>query len=226
MNNSAKISWAALAVGVAMLFSGATLVRKGAVATTAAPSSASAPVAERAGADPAAMARRMWAPKVLPYLETHATDLAPLLAALDSDPAAAGKRYGHRARGEDAAWNFIVRGQGVVLSAQTAALTPTLQIDTNQDGKADIELQCGPIFYGTALRDALDFVSFGTFDNQISYGEFATALNDLAHAGAIREACAGAAPGRALNLLGAFSHDKTAALPALMAVRVEWRGAP
>ena len=38
------------------------------------------------------------------------------------------------------------------------------------DGKpTTVVLQIGPVIFGTALRDALPFIAFGDFVNQIDY---------------------------------------------------------
>ena len=38
-------------------------------------------------------------------------------------------------------------------------------------------MQIGPAMRGTAIRDALDFVSFGDFTNQIDFARFGKAFN-------------------------------------------------
>ena len=40
------------------------------------------------------------------------------------------------------------------------------------------DLQIGPVIRGTALRDALDFIRFTDFVNQLEFAGVATALND------------------------------------------------
>ena len=45
------------------------------------------------------------------------------------------------------------------------------------DGTADIVIQVGPIFKGTAIRDFLDFVKFEDFTNQVDFAKLANELN-------------------------------------------------
>jgi predicted lipoprotein len=45
------------------------------------------------------------------------------------------------------------------------------------DGVADLVIQVGPIFKGTAIRDFLDFVKFEDFTNQVDFAKLANELN-------------------------------------------------
>ena len=51
-------------------------------------------------------------------------------------------------------------------------------------------MQIGPAMRGTALRDALDFVSFNDFNNQIDYAQFGKAFNSYACKHALSQAAA------------------------------------
>jgi predicted lipoprotein len=43
-----------------------------------------------------------------------------------------------------------------------------------------VVLQIGPVVVGTALRDSLPFVSFGSFVNQLEFAQVSRSLNDKA----------------------------------------------
>lgn len=218
MTNHAYLAGIAL-LATAALFGTATVVKHppgGAKLAATAPGSAPA-----SAADPKAMAQAMWTERALPYLRDKAAPFDDLRAAIAADAEQAGAKYGYRARGAGLAWHYVATVAGTVLEADTAAVFPVLRVDTDADGQADAELQCGPIFANTSLRDALPFVSFATFDNQIAWGEFGVALNDLAHANAGRPACAGAAPGKPLTVLATFTRDRGGRLPLLTPVLLE-----
>jgi predicted lipoprotein len=167
------------------------------------------------------MARAMWAERALPYLRDKAAPFDDLRAAIAADAEQAGAKYGYRARGAGLAWHYVATVAGTVLQADTGAVFPVLRLDTDADGQPDAELQCGPIFENTSLRDALPFVSFATFDNQVAWGEFGVALNDLAYANAGRAACAGVAPGKAVKVLATFTRERGGRLPLLTPVLLE-----
>jgi len=45
------------------------------------------------------------------------------------------------------------------------------------DNTADISLQIGPVVRGTSLRDALPFITFNQFINQLEYANVSNALH-------------------------------------------------
>ena len=123
----------------------------------------------------------IWASRVLPLVHDHAADAATVLAALAQNPDAAGKRYGHRSKAEDGPWNFVVHGEGTIKTAETRLRHATLDLDV---GGHDLVVQIGPVIFGTALRDALPFVSFDQVVNQIQFAQISRELNDRATAAA------------------------------------------
>jgi predicted lipoprotein len=215
---------AAGALLLAAIFGSGTLVKKGSELRV--PAGHDVPVADaNATPDATAQARALWETKILPYLDAKAVDFATLQAAIARDPASAGARYGQRAAGDDAGWTFATKLTGSVQRLALDAVIPVLYVDADGDGKADAVVQCGPVFEGSTLRDRLDFISFATYDSQIAYGEFGTALNDLAYATASRDGCAGAATGRTLTVLGTFRPGKPGEPIVLTPARMAWSGA-
>lgn len=223
MNRTAQMASAAGALLLAAIFGSGTLVKKGSEPRVFADRDVPAADAN-AAPDATAQARALWETKVLPYLDAKAVDFATLQAAILRDPAAAGARYGHHAAGDDAGWTFVTRLTGSVQRVALDALIPVLYVDADGDGKADAVIQCGPVFEGSTLRDRLDFISFATYDSQVAYGEFGTALNDLAYATATRDGCADAATGRTLTVLGTFSQPKLGEPIVLTPARLAWSG--
>ncbi len=71
--------------------------------------------------------------------------------------------------------------EGVVLDVDTSSRVGTAAVDLEPaDGRPDVLLMIGPVFRGTALRDALDFIRFTDFTNQIQFAAVGTALNERA----------------------------------------------
>ena len=46
------------------------------------------------------------------------------------------------------------------------------------DGRPDAAVQIGPVIRGTTLRDALPFIQFSQFVNQLQFAQVGNALND------------------------------------------------
>lgn len=150
-----------------------------------------------------ALADEIWTPKVVPFLQEHATDIGVLRTALQAGPDAAGATYGFRPDSEGSPWNFIASGKGKVVSADLASRAAKLDLDTDGDGAADVTVQLGPVMKGTSLRDALSFLVFTDFRDQIEFAKLARALNDKAHDAAALPA--GDPVGQTATFTGAFT---------------------
>lgn len=120
----------------------------------------------------------IWDDPLLVTVRGEATELAELLHALREDEEAASERYGHQV---GSAYSFIVSGQGQVLSVATESRAGLMNVDlAPPDGEADVALAIGPVVSGNALRDALPFISFNDFTNQIEFANVSKALNTRA----------------------------------------------
>jgi predicted lipoprotein len=72
----------------------------------------------------------------------------------------------------------LVKGEGRVLRVDTSSRTGLLLIDAEPyDGRPDAALQIGPVIRGTTLRDALPFIQFSQFVNQLQFAQVGNALN-------------------------------------------------
>ncbi len=149
------------------------------------PGSETASAASATPADDAArmgkIAAEMFTARMLPYVAEQAVDVTTLRSALAGGLEAAGAAHGHRPPSEGSPWNFLVKGQGKVVKADTTSRAAKLELDTDADGAADLVVQLGPVIKGTALRDAADFIVFTDFRDQIEFAKLARSLNDEAH---------------------------------------------
>jgi predicted lipoprotein len=130
----------------------------------------------------------IWDSKVIPTILEQAVELTTVLDALANNPEAAGQKYGHREKGGDYPWNFIVKGEGRIITVNTKSRKGTLTIDVPPyDGKPDATIWIGPIITSYSIRDSLDFISFTSgvgsskvqykFDTQVQFAELSNALN-------------------------------------------------
>jgi predicted lipoprotein len=126
-------------------------------------------------------AREIWDKDVLPTIDAHLVPLDTLRGALAANVDAAGAAHGLRPEGEANPWNFAIRGAGVIVEARTKSRAAKLQVDTDADGAADVTIQLGPIVRGTTLRDAMPFLLFSNFRDQIEFAKLGGGLNAMAH---------------------------------------------
>jgi predicted lipoprotein len=130
--------------------------------------------------DAAAYVDKIWETKALPDFKIRAVDLDALLDAAGDDPDKAGKTYGQRA-GEGNPWTYEIKAEGKVVTVDVASRHGIVTVETTtKSGPRKLDLQIGPVVFGTALRDALPFIHFGDFVNQIQYAQVSRALNDRA----------------------------------------------
>lgn len=169
---------------------------------------------EDADFDPDKMAADLWDSQVLPFLADKAGDLQDILLLVADNPEAAGARFGHREQAE-APWTLAARAEGTIVGAKTDTRAATIDIDIDGDAVADARVQIGPVVRGTALRDILDFVPFGSFTNQIDYAQFGKSLNKLVVETKLGDLPRDDLVGRDVRLLGVFPLDDPQAVPIL-----------
>lgn len=146
----------------------------------------------------------IWQSKVVPTMTEKAADLAAVLTALDADGEAAKKQYSSGDAGGAA--HFIVKGAGRIRSVNASSQNRTIVISLpNYQGQAEVVLQVGPVFRGTSLRDAVGFIQFNQFVNQIQFAEVGNKLNDRVTTAVSKDFDLTAAQGKHLTFYGAFT---------------------
>jgi predicted lipoprotein len=132
------------------------------------------------GGDPIAkLAAESFEAKLLPLIAEKALSVGDLRANIAAGLDTAGTAHGNRGAGVGAAWNFAVKGEGVIISANLTSRARKAEVDTTGDGAPDLTLLLGPVINGTSLRDVAPFYDFGSFRDQIEFAQLARALNDL-----------------------------------------------
>lgn len=151
---------------------------------------------------------QLWDSKVLPAVDKKANDIVTVLDAIAADLDKAGAEYGHRPADEGSPWSFIVKGRAVIKQKNTQSRAGTLTIEVaTASGLVPVTIQIGPVIKGNALRDAMPFVNFQDFTNQIQFAEVGRAFN--AHALTdLGPAIAAVAEGQDIAFTGAFSMNR------------------
>jgi predicted lipoprotein len=157
---------------------------------------------------PEKMAEEIWDSKAMPYLKRKAGALPEIVAAARQSQDEAGRKYGYREKQDGSPWTVVTNFDGQVVTADTASRAATAGVDVDGDGKADATIQIGPAIRGTALRDALDFVSFTSFTNQIEYAQFGKALNTRVDRVLLSTLPRDQLVGRTVKVLGVFPLEK------------------
>lgn len=115
---------------------------------------------------------------LLPHISEKALKIAEFRTKMAAGLDSVGEAYGNRGAGIGVAWNFSIRGEGRIIEAKLDTSARTLDVDTDDDGKADITVQLGPVIRGTALRDVAPFYNFNDFRDQIEFAKLSRAINE------------------------------------------------
>jgi predicted lipoprotein len=142
----------------------------------------------------------IWESKVVPLVNEKSVELATLLAALEADEAATKKQYGSGDNGS----HFLVKGTGRVRRVETASQNRTLALAL-PNHKAEVLIQVGPVFRGTALRDAVGFIQFNQFVNQLQFADVASQLHERVTASVVKNFDLAKAQGQQVWFAGAFT---------------------
>ena len=159
--------------------------------------------AEKAAAEfnPAQFAEKFWTNQLLRSLnQTVKADV--LLAAIQSDPAAAKKKFS-RTIGFSGNYFYFPSGTGQVVSVSddeiSLAITPG---STN----AEISLQCGLIF-GDAVRDGTGLLNESAFPNSQDFNDISTALDHIVETRVLPELRQQAKVGAKISFAGCAEVD-------------------
>ena len=155
--------------------------------------------------DPERYVSDMWDDPLLTTVHADATELNELLPALESDREEASEQYG-RLQGSN--YSFIVRGHGQVLEVDTSSGAGLMHVDLEPyDGARDVALAIGPVIRRTALRDALPFISFNDFTNQIEYAQVSNELHARVMDSVLSALDTADVVGKTIDFYGAFTLD-------------------
>jgi predicted lipoprotein len=137
----------------------------------------------------------IWESRVLPVAEASAIELKTFMEARQAPPAAGGNSSPRA---------VFVKGRAVVTEVDRRSRVglARLRLSWSKNTQA-AAVQIGPVFRGTALRDALDFVRFTDFVNQLEFAGVANALNDRVAERVLAGVEVDALAGRDLSFIGA-----------------------
>lgn len=146
----------------------------------------------------------IWSSKVLPAFRAGAVTAQTLTSALAANPAKACARYGNQPA-EDGSCAFMVKGTGRVTGITSSLSGTELAVELPpSDGSQAVSIDVGPAFTGTAVRDALPFIKFAQYVNQVDYAEVGIELNAMIREHVIGGASFAQARGHTVTFTGAI----------------------
>jgi predicted lipoprotein len=100
-----------------------------------------------------------------------------------------------------------VRGTGTVTEVDEKAPSHpvTVKVDGLEGKDSNVQVVTGPVIAGTALRDAVKFIKFSDFTNQLDYADAGTGLNEKVKSDVLAGVSAKDLVGKKVDFAGAFS---------------------
>jgi len=111
----------------------------------------------------------IWASRVLPEAERSAVDIAVAIRGRPSPPTPGGPPPRR---------SVFVKGTALVTELDRRSQVGLARMRIDAGGSSEAAIQIGPVLRGTGLRDALEFIRFTDFVNQIEFASVSNALND------------------------------------------------
>jgi predicted lipoprotein len=99
--------------------------------------------------------------------------------------------------------SLLVKGRARVTSIDLRSRVGLAFLDMGPAAAVRVALQVGPVLRGTALRDALPFIRFTDFVNQIDYAAVSSELNERALRSAIGQTAPASLDGKIVSFRGA-----------------------
>ncbi len=158
--------------------------------------------------DAASYVKENWETRIVPDIERKARNLKDLLEELKSDPTEASEKYGIR-KEETSPYSFIIKGQFEIIEVNRTSSAGIMYIDLEDlSGNAFCAVQIGPVIKKSMIRDALEFIKFGDFSNQIEFANISREINFYVRDNIVNKIDETWKPGMSVDIQGVFTMDE------------------
>jgi predicted lipoprotein len=164
-----------------------------------------------ASKDQTSLVDQIWNGKLFPTVKEKAVDLDTLMAGLMTDQEGTSKKYGYKVGGP---YNFLVKFEGKITEVNTESRVGkvTLEVPLKSTTPPAVTLQIGPIIQGYSVRDAVGFITFEQFTNQIEFADVADQINTRLYEQVLKNIDFKSAVGKTISVYGAVTMDDPAKL--------------
>ncbi len=153
-----------------------------------------------------------WDSHIIPEFTENAVELTTVISELQKDSESAQATFGKR-KEETSPFNFLVKGVYPIAMVDTESSSGTITLDVADiTGNNLCTIQIGPVIKKSSIRDALDFIQFGDFNNQIEFANISREINFYVRDNVIAQDTSVYQAGETLSFYGAFTYDSTGAV--------------
>ena len=158
------------------------------------------------GFDPVSYVENIWESKILTTIHNDSEEITFILDELFKNQELAEEKYGHRSG--TGSFSFMVHGKAVVESLNKKSRVGTLGIKLEKKYDAEIYITIGPVIKKDSIRDAVKFIKFNDFVNQLDFADVSRVikvrvLNEIIGPLNLKEIT-----GKKINFEGAITFDR------------------
>ena len=121
------------------------------------------------GFDAKAYVENIWKSKIIPTISEEAEDITFILDELFKNKEVTEEKYGGRSG--TGSYSFMVKGKAEITSLNTASRVGTLSIKLEKKYDSEIFITLGPVIKKDSIRDAVKFIKFNDFVNQLDFAD-------------------------------------------------------
>ncbi len=158
------------------------------------------------GFDAKAYVENIWQSKIIPTISEDANEITFILDELFKNKEITEEKYGGRSG--TGSYSFMIKVKGEVISLNTASRVGTLSIKLEKQYDSEIFITLGPVIKKDSIRDAVKFIKFNDFVNQLDFADVSRiikvrVLNEIIGPLNLKEIT-----GKKLNFEGAITFDR------------------
>ena len=158
------------------------------------------------GFDPVSYVENIWDSKIRTTIHNDSEEITFILDELFKNQELAEEKYGHRSG--TGSFSFMVHGKAVVESLNKKSRVGTLGIKLEKKYDAEIYITIGPVIKKDSIRDAVKFIKFNDFVNQLDFADVSRVikvrvLNEIIGPLNLKEIT-----GKKINFEGAITFDR------------------
>ena len=158
------------------------------------------------GFDPKSYVEKIWDSKIIPTIKNDSEQLTLILDELFKNKEITEEKYGGRSG--TGSYSFMIKGKGEVISLNTASRVGTLSIKLEKQYDSEIFITLGPVIKKDSIRDAVKFIKFNDFVNQLDFADVSRiikvrVLNEIIGPLNLKEIT-----GKNINFEGAITFDR------------------
>ncbi len=151
----------------------------------------------------------IWDSKALPELEGKAVDITQFLEESGGDLKSLVDKYGKYSMGTSGEINYVVKGTALVEEVNQEKKAGYMVVKPEgYGGDVVIKLQIGSVYKGSSVRDSLDFIKFGDYNNQQEWAAVSQSFHDIIDATVVKAAAPETLQGKTIEFTGTFTANK------------------